>query len=1403
MVLDSLGRGATEGLECRYWEQLIQGSRTKKGLGARIRELLERNHPERLDEFDALGAEAGIDAGSPEDCERLLSHVSDDEAAAPLVSLLERRQRAALERAARPRAPKSMRPFSELARVVAEMVAERDSVAEAQDDLSAAALRVVPRASTAENALARGVFAWLFGPTLQEIAGRVSDESLSLEISQELMAVDDLRDLQQVDEEDDDEVDSPFAPLELKLYWSDGVASEKRIEWNPNDTPGLVALWRLSARPEIAYWAPPHTTSFHEWLDATLDNTRIAGGKEGRCEDTRGADIVGQWDCLRRNTLRDMRNKGLVASVIREYVSAYACMLERLRADHVPAGAGRPEVEEFLRRDFFIGKGCVACLATHPLRLRWIAAYLDRMAELIERGLRRELTTNPVNPSLFFEKILDVSPQSQPPVTVCEEQLMLAVREQDWHEIYAPLKDARGEKREWLADLDNGAIDEIAETIGRYLEAYPHKADGLHLLYVVRRYGARGLHRLVKKVLEYTGHGAASLTLSLFVDADEVRAVEDLLQEFDDRDHRAFSNRPPLLVHLYNWREPDEGLPDLSSVRPFVDIAVVPNLFGAATRTQESTITGGHQLGAFDTLLDEPTRLEAVRSGAEQSSAVSRVLLPEGRDGLLEAWSTVVTRHFRGAPVSDSPSADDIDHVTIRVSMDRNRAFFDDLHICAHWVITVDAFVGREQVEALDGGPDVIQVKTGVGANGAYRMVVSSKVGREFVQARLARRLREQLSPEALPDPASSAVEIYDRGRLLVPGIVLRSLGLGRTTAEMVGLVLARYRIEQVDPALVAPYGFQSWISLDEHSDWSGGHTKGRADLVRFRGRVVDGCVKLRVDIVEAKMRPDPPVGQADAQLNRSLELFGAALGGAGDVADCVDTEIWSRLFWRAIEQSASAADGVPAATHVVTPDGRRAGIDPLMQAAIREGKCEVESVTGIFVSLTNNATATDDVTPSGHRWLKMTFDEVAVILSGLVHNRDFPLHEYNATSVPEPSNAMQEVDASRTSETAASRSTRNAPVLTTAKAASASFTKDDQVRGGATSEAKQRLQELVDALHARRIEVRPAPDEDAVEGPGFYRLRVVLGPGVRPQTVSSLTEDLQYQLGLEAGQTPRLYVDRGAMVVEIPKREHERYYVSAHDMWQRFEWPADRLVAPIGCDVQDRPIAVDFSSSRSPHLLIGGMTGGGKSIALEVLLLGLVRHYEASRLELRIVDPKGTEFTQFEDLPHVSKPLGADANDAIRILGETCEEMDRRYRSMKELSQRLNARVRDITTYNSLVPPGEALTWVVVVLDEYADLTAERDDKRLIESLVQRLAQKDRACGIHMIVATQKPSAEVISTTTRSNLGAQLALRVRSAIDSKVIMETNGAESLAGNGDGFLRLAGEEPIRIQCARAD
>jgi len=166
------------------------------------------------------------------------------------------------------------------------------------------------------------------------------------------------------------------------------------------------------------------------------------------------------------------------------------------------------------------------------------------------------------------------------------------------------------------------------------------------------------------------------------------------------------------------------------------------------------------------------------------------------------------------------------------------------------------------------------------------------------------------------------------------------------------------------------------------------------------------------------------------------------------------------------------------------------------------------------------------------------------------------------------------------------------------------------------------------------------------------------------------------------------------------------------------------------------------------------------------------------------LVDPKGTELIDFEDDPHTDGPNGFDAADAVAILEQAVLEMESRYALMRPV------RARSLPDYNAIVGPQDRKPWVVVVLDEYADLTSDPDDKSQIEALLRRLTQKARAAGIHVIAATQRPSADVVSTTIRSNLPAQLALRVKTATDSRIILDEAGAETLAGQGDAFLRTA-------------
>jgi DNA segregation ATPase FtsK/SpoIIIE-like protein len=181
-----------------------------------------------------------------------------------------------------------------------------------------------------------------------------------------------------------------------------------------------------------------------------------------------------------------------------------------------------------------------------------------------------------------------------------------------------------------------------------------------------------------------------------------------------------------------------------------------------------------------------------------------------------------------------------------------------------------------------------------------------------------------------------------------------------------------------------------------------------------------------------------------------------------------------------------------------------------------------------------------------------------------------------------------------------------------------------------------------------------------------------------------------------------------------------------------------------------------------------------------------LAQHYDATELRFSLIDPKGTELIFFSEDPHLDGEIGLTADDAKYILEKAVDEMDKRYALF------VNSRVNGIKPYNSKVEAAERIPWWIIVLDEYADLTSDKEMKKEIEALLQRLAQKARAAGIHVIVATQKPTVDVINTVVRSNLPAQLALRVNRAVESRVIIGDDGAEALTGKGDALLNAEGQ-----------
>ncbi len=280
----------------------------------------------------------------------------------------------------------------------------------------------------------------------------------------------------------------------------------------------------------------------------------------------------------------------------------------------------------------------------------------------------------------------------------------------------------------------------------------------------------------------------------------------------------------------------------------------------------------------------------------------------------------------------------------------------------------------------------------------------------------------------------------------------------------------------------------------------------------------------------------------------------------------------------------------------------------------------------------------------------------------------------------------------------------------------------------------------------------------------------------VKVSKILNLQDDLAMALSAETIRIQAPIPGKDVVGIEIPNETVETIYLRELLDDKLFKNASSPLTIALGKDIVGKPFVTDLK--KLPHLLIAGTTGSGKSVGINAMILSLLYKNSPDQLRLLMIDPKMLEFSIYNDIPHLLTPVITKPKQAIVALNNMVAEMERRYELMAE------SRTKNIENYNEKVKKegGEHFPYIVVVIDELADLmmTSGKD----VEISIARLAQKSRACGIHLIVATQRPSVDVVTGLIKANLPSRISYRVGQKVDSKIILDQMGAESLLGRGD-------------------
>ena len=1041
----------------------------------------------------------------------------------------------------------------------------------------------------------------------------------------------------------------------------------------------------------------------------------------------------------------------------------------------------------------------------HPLKLSWWHERARRFNEFIialltpntpstvadEGRFRRELTAT--YGSAGFPAVLAL------PLRDGWPDLFLPLDETDGYELYrrsSVASEVYGLDPDLISDNDNkaeaqSAANTLANVIRDYIETYPFVRDGVEVFLLQCRNGALpGL--LVEQLRRLTDRRKWQIRISVVVHTTDrgaplFRRVSDWLRANETWSERSPKNYFPSVTLKVLECEYD----DLSRLIEDTDIVILPDVLGERGQRIDSTLSDEESTDI--PLLGYLPIYQAQQEPFEQGEYSRSVLLnPLPQPPLVRHFYNAQWAAKERRPISSDRTA--LFRKTF--SLQDWQKELIQLHKLFNWVICYDTTVDRFLLE--DTFPDTIQVirySLGLGTKGQHNLTVSSSNrAQDVVIRRLTTRLNDLLPGSPYDFRQEVAGRLVAEAKQISGDIVLRAAGPGAYLNELIGLVMAKHRTEKRYLSSQSNV-LTTWIYLDDFGHWFEGKFPDMVFVAVLPESM--GHLQLHIDIIETKC-----VGMNSFE-SETIDARRQTIQGVNRLARVwapkakhLDALYWYDQLYRAVVGNLS-----------MEPDKRQ--IWELFRSHLHKGDftLDLSGHSWVFCydgspglasgqsyeegSFKSSSPDTPDTPLSYHHYGRAGLREAMRELVEHTWNLQSPSDTwstvYDTSPSPSLSEPAPELIRTYTEIPTHIDQLRSETIEITQSNVSAAID-DDWLQS--------RARDLDRVLRQYNIQVQSVDPALADIGPSIVRFKLRLRSGEQLNKLQRTANDLARELALTSIPLIENVLGTNYVGIDLPNPKPEMVHLLP--LLGMLKQPSlGELLAIIGQTPDGKTIIEDISEF--PHLLVAGATNSGKSVFLRSLVLCLLAQYPPSDLRLLVVDPKRTDFSFFNELPHLlgGKIVTEKEEARDRLLDLVHSEMPQRQHLMAGRS----LRIKDF----NLRYPDEALPTVVAIIDEYAQLISimNKRDREAFERDLMSLAAVARATGIHLILATQRPSADVVTGTLKANLPASIAFKVASAVNSRIVIDQNGAENLLGRGDMLFRRPSGELLRLQAPYVD